>query len=275
MRIDNAPLGHATQYVDQYHPDVLFPVARAQAREGLGLSEGRPFFGYDRWNAYELSWLNAHGKPCIATGQFIFPADSPNIVESKSLKLYLNSLNQAQFDSIDAVQAVMQNDLDELIGAPVKMTLNAGGLAPVGRQFEALPGTCLDDLPIQCDRYTLAPELLISDPRTIVTQALHSHLLRSRCPVTGQPDWASVLISYTGPKLIPESLLAYLISFRLVGEFHEHCIERMFVDLTAHAAFEALSIAGYFTRRGGVDINPVRSTHPVSSEDFIHRLWRQ
>ncbi|ORJ62511.1 NADPH-dependent 7-cyano-7-deazaguanine reductase QueF [Geothermobacter hydrogeniphilus] len=270
----NLPLGKVSCYADVYDPGLLCPVPRSLKREELGLAEPLPFAGEDLWNAYELSWLNARGKPVVALGEFRFPCDSANLVESKSLKLYLNSFNQTRFDDFGQVRKTITADLSAAAGGTVQVSLEpvAGpGLLSVS----TLPGRCIDDLDIAIDDYGLAPELLrgAADDERIVTETLHSHLLKSNCLVTGQPDWGSVLIRYRGPRIDPAALLRYLVSFRRHNEFHEQCVERIFVDLQRFCRPRQLTVYARYTRRGGLDINPFRSNFEVSAENL--RLVRQ
>lgn len=277
MGLNNAPLGHATAYLDQYAPDLLFPVSRAENRQTIGLLQGQvlPFQGVDCWNAYELSWLNAQGQPQVATSQFLFSADSSHIIESKSLKLYLNSLNNTPFKNSDALVETLGQDLSAQSGAPVTVLLHPGLDGPANMPAGQLPGLNLDTLNVKCDQYTVDPALLSIASAVEEKQIYHSHLLRSRCPVTGQPDWGSVLIEIDGPKLDEASLLRYIVSFRNHEDFHEHCVERIFMDLQTFTTPESLSVAAFYTRRGGLDINPIRSTQPIYMTQFNYRLWRQ
>lgn len=249
-------LGRAVDYPRQYDAGLLFPIARALGRAPLGIDEGAlPFIGNDRWHAYELSWLDARGKPRVATATITVPADTPNLVESKSLKLYLNALNATRFDSDAALRACIARDLAQAAGGAVDV---AFGLPP----FDAGgPGVSLDELDIELDHYgPPRAEFLVADPRVSCAETLTSALLKSNCPVTGQPDWARVSIAYRGAHIDREGLLRYLVSFRDHAGFHEQCVERIFVDLLRHARPEALSVEARYTRRGGLDINPWRAT---------------
>lgn len=265
MTQPHIPLGRDVAYPDRYDPSLLFPIPRAQGREEIGLrAAALPFAGHDRWHAYELSWLDARGKPVVATATLAVPADSPQLIESKSLKLYLNSLNAARFESADAVRRTAMTDLSTAAGAPVAFDF---GLPP----FEAahdLAGTdgvhSIDALEIVIDRYGPPDASLLSaHAGDIAEESLHSALLKSNCPVTGQPDWAGVRIDYRGPRIDRAGLLRYLISFRDHAEFHEQCVERIFVDLLARCGCTRLSIEARYTRRGGLDINPWRATPGV------------
>ena len=253
-----SPLGHATTYADEYDPRLLFPVERAPQRAELGLTEPLPFRGVDLWTAYELSWLDLAGKPQVAIATFTIPAESPCIVESKSVKLYLTAFNQTRFASGAAVATAIASDLSAATGAAV----GVNWVAP--ERFAELPhgelaGECLDALPLDgCDDAP-APERLVAFG-SAVEETLHSRLFRSLCPVTGQPDYASVQIRYRGPQIAAAGLLAYLVSFRRHPGFHEHCVERIFADLSRRCAPETLSVYARFTRRGGLDINPFRTS---------------
>lgn len=251
-------LGQQSAYISQYTPSLLQPVPRSLNRDNLGLRGELPFQGCDVWTLYELSWLNAKGKPVVAIGEVFVPATSPNLIESKSFKLYLNSFNQTRCDSLEAVQALLVQDLSGCAGAPVSVTLFTLDQAP--HQIAQLPGECIDSLDIEVDGYEFDETLLQGAAgREIVEETLHSHLLKSNCLVTSQPDWGSVVIHYRGPRLDREKLLRYLISFRQHNEFHEQCIERIFTDLKHFCDPEQLTVHARYTRRGGLDINPFRS----------------
>ncbi|AUT43799.1 MULTISPECIES: NADPH-dependent 7-cyano-7-deazaguanine reductase QueF [Aeromonas] len=251
-------LGQQSAYISQYTPSLLQPVPRSLNRDDLGLRGELPFQGCDVWTLYELSWLNAKGKPVVAIGEVFVPATSPNLIESKSFKLYLNSFNQTRCDSLEAVQALLVQDLSGCAGAPVSVTLFTLDQAP--HQIAQLPGECIDSLDIEVDSYEFDETLLQGAAgHEIVEETLHSHLLKSNCLVTSQPDWGSVVIHYRGPRLDREKLLRYLISFRQHNEFHEQCIERIFTDLKHFCAPEQLTVHARYTRRGGLDINPFRS----------------
>ncbi|WP_134635881.1 NADPH-dependent 7-cyano-7-deazaguanine reductase QueF [Pseudomonas aeruginosa] len=271
---EHSPLGKTSEYVSSYTPSLLFPISRTAKWAELGLSaETLPYRGVDIWNCYELSWLTPAGKPVVAIGEFSIPADSPNIIESKSFKLYLNSLNQSAFDSREALRAVLQKDLSAAAGAPVGVRLSS--LDEVAEEgIGRLPGRCIDELDIAVDGYEQPrPELLRCDAGRIVEEQLYSHLLKSNCPVTGQPDWGTLVVDYRGPALDPASLLAYLVSFRQHQDFHEQCVERIFLDLQRLLQPQALSVYARYVRRGGLDINPYRSLAEVAPDN--RRLVRQ
>ncbi|TVT73963.1 MAG: NADPH-dependent 7-cyano-7-deazaguanine reductase QueF [Pseudomonas sp.] len=271
---EHSPLGKSSDYVATYSPHLLFPIPRAPKWAELGLTaETLPYQGVDLWNCYELSWLLPSGKPVVAIGEFEIPADSPSIIESKSFKLYLNSLNQSVFESREALAEVMSSDLSAAVGKPVKVRLRT--LDEVAAEGVAtLPGRCVDDLDVTIEHYDHPqPGLLACDAGHMVEESLHSHLLKSNCPVTGQPDWGSVVVEYRGAALQAESLLAYLVSFRQHADFHEQCVERIFLDLQRLLQPEKLTVYARYVRRGGLDINPYRSTEAMVVDN--RRLVRQ
>lgn len=260
--MSNTPLGQNVSYPDTYDPGLLFSVPRDNNRQTLELPAA--WYGADIWNAYEISWLNARGKPVVAMGQFTFAYDSPSLIESKSLKLYLNSLNQERIADFDTVAQRIRTDLSRAADAPVDVRLSSLR-DHRSDQFAPLPGKCIDDLDIVITSYQPDPGLLRCVPNgDTVTEVLTSDLLKSNCPVTGQPDWASVQISYTGPEIDHESLLAYIVSLRQHSEFHEHCIEKIYCHMWEACSPTALTVYARYTRRGGLDINPWRSSHPIT-----------
>lgn len=265
---EHSQLGKASNYADQYDAALLFPIPRAGNRLELGISGVPPFLGADLWTAFELSWLNVRGKPQVALAHFIVPCETPNIVESKSFKLYLNSFNQTRFAEAAEVQARLRADLSEAAwrGAPQAAQVGVKLLLPDLFEREPvheLDGLSLDRLDVECNRYTPAPELLSAAfDEQPVSEVLTSNLLKSNCPVTGQPDWGSVRISYSGPQMDQAGLLQYLVSFRKHNEFHEQCVERIFMDLWTRCKPVKLSVYARYTRRGGLDINPFRSSYP-------------
>jgi len=268
------PLGKATAYKTAYDRALLCPFPRQIKRDVIGVTDALPFSGYDIWNAFELSWLNLKGKPVVAMGEFHIPCESPNLIESKSFKLYLNSFNQTGFAGFEQVEALMVEDLSRVCGAQVRVRLLDSDQF-ITEELRCFPGQCIDGLDIEIREYSLDPSLLESstDPDCQVEEELHSHLLKSNCLVTNQPDWGSVLIRYRGNKIDSEALLRYLISFRQHNEFHEQCVERIFVDLKRYCQPERLTVYARYTRRGGLDINPFRSDFEVSIENL--RLARQ
>ena len=258
------PLGQASQYPDQYDSSLLFPIPRSENRAKLGIEANQvlPFVGVDIWNAYELSWLNQRGKPQIALAEFQVPADSPNMIESKSFKLYLNSLNSARFENEDAVRERIITDLSAVAGSKVSTRIYPTDVV-AKKGMQEMTGVLIDRLDIEIDPNLSAdPGLLgVNDSFGPIEQCLVSHLLKSNCPVTGQPDWASVQIRYQGRPILEEGLLRYLIGFRQLGEFHEHCVETIFSDIKRQCKPEKLSVYARYTRRGGLDINPFRTDH--------------
>lgn len=261
---EHSPLGKATAYSDRYDPALLFPIPRAGKRAELGLGATLPFHGEDLWNAYELSWLDARGKPQVAMATFRIPAESPCIIESKSFKLYLNSFGGERLHA-DALQQRLCRDLAAAAGAPVALTLVPAS-AFARQQLQPLAGTLIDDLDLAIDHYgPPQPAFLDADRGQVAEEVLCSHLLKSNCPVTGQPDWASVQVAYRGPRLDRAGLLRYLVSFRHHDEFHEQCVERIFVDLSQRCRPERLAVYARYTRRGGLDINPFRSSEQAQA----------
>jgi 7-cyano-7-deazaguanine reductase len=263
----NSPLGKQTFYDTVYDPSLLCPLPRDKQRQAIGIADvNLPFQGYDVWNAYELSWLNVKGKPLLAIGEFFFPCQSPYIVESKSFKLYLNSFHQTTFANLEDVQAILEKDLAKCVGQSVKVNLiQSKDYASLC--LKNLPGFCLDNLDIETNLYAVDPSIL-GHAAELVEEEFYSNLLKSNCPVTKQPDWASLYIHYIGPKINKESLLKYIISFRSHYEFGEHCIERIFMDLQKYCRCHKLTIYGRYTRRGGIDLNPFRSNF----ESFMRNI---
>ena len=260
-------LGKVATYVDRYDAALLYPLPRAAQRALIGVAERPVFLGADLWTAYELSWLNTRGKPQVALGRFVVPCESTHLVESKSLKLYLNSFNNTVFADIDAVRQTLQKDLSEAVwrGGVVKSSVGVQLLSPeqyAKEKIAEMDGLSLDRLDLDCSHYQPAPELLCAASNEApVTETLYSNLLKSNCLVTGQPDWGSVSINYSGPQIDQAGLLQYIVSFRNHNEFHEHCVERMFMDIWIRCQPTKLTVYARYTRRGGVDINPWRSSH--------------
>jgi 7-cyano-7-deazaguanine reductase len=258
--LEHSSLGKPVAYGGDYDPGLLFPIARAEQRASLGIGADLPFLGVDIWNSYEMSWLDSRGKPRVALAVFRVPAASPNIIESKSFKLYLNSYAQTRVHDTDTLRTQLANDLSAAAGAHVSVEL----ATPTSKQsltIDNLDGEVIDDLPFEINCYgPPRAELLHTNPDAVVEETLVSHLFKSNCPVTGQPDWASVQVHYIGPRLGRDGLLRYLVSYREHADFHEHCVERIFVDIMATCAPSALSVYARYTRRGGLDINPFRTT---------------
>jgi len=263
-------LGKPAPYADQYDAGLLFPLSRVPKREELGLHGALPFFGADLWTAFELSWLTPRGKPQVAIAHVTVPCETPNIIESKSFKLYLNSFNNTRFESADAVRDRLRADISEAVwrGAPAPSSVGVRLLLPElfdREPVQELDGLSLDRLDIDCDRYQPAPELLTAAfGEQPVEETLTSNLLKSNCLVTGQPDWGSVQIRYAGPQIDQGGLLRYLVSFRNHNEFHEQCVERIFMDIWRRCKPVKLAVYARYTRRGGLDINPLRTSHPVA-----------
>ena len=257
-------LGKTTSYISEYTPNLLQGVPRSLNRDSLQLKNNQlPFIGEDVWYGYEVSWLNLQGKPVVAVAEFRFPCTSQALVESKSFKLYLNSFNQSRFASKYDVVTLMIKDLSAIAGETAKVQLfdvdNCPALA-----IQSLDTVCIDDLDITIDDFAFNADLLAIENSAVqekTSEQLVSHLLKSNCLITNQPDWATIYIDYQGQKIPHENLLKYLISFRQHNEFHEQCVERIFTDLMQYFQLEALTVFARYTRRGGLDINPFRSTH--------------
>jgi 7-cyano-7-deazaguanine reductase len=270
-----SPLGKPTSYQAQYDPSLLFSIPRQTKRAEIGIAGTLPFFGIDIWNAYEVSWLNLRGKPQIAIATVTVPADSPNIIESKSFKLYLNSFNQTRLGGPEALMELLRADLSAGFGAPVHVVLATPDTFSSMRMGE-LEGQLLDRLDIEVSEYTPDPSLLRANhEEAIVEESLISHLLKSNCLVTGQPDWGSVQIRYVGPQIDQEGLLRYLIGFRDHNEFHEQCVERIFMDILRQCRPQKLAVYARYTRRGGLDINPWRSNFTTGQRPSNLRNARQ
>ena len=270
MSVEQSLLGKDTQYPTQYQPDILFPIARATAREQYahvaGIRQGK-----DWWHVFEISWLNPNGVPQVAIGRLTLPATSPNLIESKSLKLYFNSMNFTTFASQDTFKATVEKDLSHAAGASVTIDLFHVDELEISKP----QGLCIDTLtPTRLEQHPDASLLALDAAATVVEETLYSHLLRSNCPVTGQPDWGTVFIRYQGAKICSASLLAYIISYRQHNGFHEQCVEQIYADLWQNLQPEKLMVYATYTRRGGLDINPCR----VSDEAWLVepiRLARQ
>ena len=260
---EQSQLGKTASYIDQYDASLLFPIPRAAKRAVLGVAGSLPFFGADMWTAFALSWLNLRGKPQIALAHITVPCESPNIVESKSFKLYLNSFNNTRFADARDVRERIRADISSATGSGI-------GIKTIGPElFDREPihemdGLNLDRLDVECIHFSPAPELLFAEyDEPPVQETLTSNLLKSNCLVTGQPDWGSVQIAYSGPQINQEGLLQYLVSFRHHNEFHEQCVERIFMDIWARCKPIKLTVYARYTRRGGLDINPFRCSHPA------------
>lgn len=261
-------LGKKSEYESHYNPNKLFPIPRKIKRDEIGVSMPLPFFGYDIWNHYEVSWLNKKGKPQVGIAEITYSSDSPNIIESKSMKLYFNSLNNTHFENIGMVEKTLIQDISARVGADVDVVLMP--LSFYRQHYVAYQnnaGENIDDIDVEINCYSVSPEFLITE-ETDTEEILCSDLLKSNCLVTYQPDWGSVKIAYKGKKINRAGLLKYIVSFRNHNEFHEQCIERIFMDIYQRCRPEKLTVYGRYTRRGGLDINPVRSSFPVSFENI-------
>lgn len=267
----HAPLGHATGHPDRYAPSLLFALARAPQRAALGIVGSLPFQGADVWSAYELTWLEASGKPRVAIARLEVPAASPSIVESKSMKLYLGSFAMTRFASEGEVNAAIERDLSQACGAHVRVVLREASSAQ--EAIRDLDGESLDDFDVSCDAYEIDASSLQARGDT-VEEALATRLFRSVCPVTAQPDIGSVQIVYRGPRIDRAGLLRYLVSYRRHAGFHEHCVERIFTDISARCRPRSLTVHARFLRRGGIDINPFRTNAGAPIPDSV-RTARQ
>lgn len=266
------PLGKTTSYPDRYAPDTLYRIERADNRERIGLGGALPFSGVDIWNAWDLTWLDERGQPQTATAEIRIPADSPGIVESKSMKLYLGSFAMSGYASPAALRDLIAKDLGDCAGASVSVRIDALGNSEA-RGMQRLPGESLDRFGAECSEWEVDAELLRADAETVVSEDLYSDALRSLCPVTGQPDLGSVLVCYEGPKIDRAALLRYIVSYRQHQDFHENCVERMFVDISERCGARKLTVYARYQRRGGIDINPFRSNFENPPRNL--RLWRQ
>jgi 7-cyano-7-deazaguanine reductase len=277
---EQSQLGKTSAYVDQYDASLLFPIPRQTKRDEIGVTGQPPFFGADLWTAYELSWLNPRGKPQVALARITVPAESTHIVESKSFKLYLNSFNNTRLVDAAELQTRMRQDLSAVVwhGGPVMASVGVQLVLP--EQFDREPiheldGLSLDRLDLDCDIYQPTPSLLsATSGEAPVTETLTSNLLKSNCLVTGQPDWGSVRIKYSGPQIDQAGLLRYIVSFRNHNEFHEQCVERIFMDVWQQCKPLRLEVYARYTRRGGLDINPWRTSHPQAAPSNV-RTARQ
>ncbi len=275
---DKLLLGEETTYPAGYAPELLCSISRSQGRKELGIEvadvKGSPsFYGFDLWTAYELSWLDHKGKPVVAVADITIPCDTENLVESKSLKLYLNSLNQTTLASFQDVASLLEKDISNCVNGNISVAIQTmEGFRHRG--LSSFPGICLDGLEVKVDTYEPDPTLLSLDHEGgLVTESFYSHLLKTNCPVTGQPDWASILVRYTGLPIVPEGLLKYIISYRNHQDFHEQCVERIFSEINELCQPDELEVYARYTRRGGLDINPYRSSK--NSEPPSLRLSRQ
>ena len=266
---DKTPLGKPTRYADQYDPGLLFPIPRAESRAALDLGNDLPFNGCDIWTAWEITWLNASGVPQIASAEILVPAYSPFLIESKSLKLYLGSFAMTSVESTHELQQMLETDLNACTASDVELRIHSTGDET---NIEEFAGDCIDSIDTNCDVFDVDASFLEASD-AVVTETLNSHVLRSLCPVTDQPDLGSVMISYQGPQMDRTGLLRYIISFRQHNDFHEACVERMFMDITQRCKPEHLTVYARYQRRGGIDINPFRSNFEAPPSRI--RLRRQ
>ena len=264
----DSPLGQNAAYVDTYSPHLLYPVPRTLSRDKIGLGKTLPFHGVDIWNAFEISWLNSKGKPEVALAEISFPCTSSSIVESKSFKLYLISFSQTKFDAYDSVKEALQKDLSDLVKAPVTVVLYPHSLFPK-KPLTEFTGTCIDHIDVEIDTYLVEPKFLVTGSEK-VQETVYTNLFKSNCLVTGQPDWGSISIHYSGNRIDHVGLLKFLISFRNHNGFAEHCVEQIFTYLMEQCKPELLTVYGRYTRRGGLDINPFRSNFEQISINDRH-----
>jgi 7-cyano-7-deazaguanine reductase len=268
--MDENPLGKPTEYTETYAPELLFAVPRKEARRPLDLSGDLPFQGSDIWNAWELTWLDLSGKPQVATATFVVDSKSDNIIESKSLKLYLNSFSMTRFASAADISKTITTDLSATASANVDVIIHCDTTAHPIVDFQ---GQCIDENEMESVSNEVDASVLRSDDDRLVSETLYSHLLRSNCPVTNQPDMGSIMIEYVGPKIRATTLLQYIVSYRQHSDFHEACVERIFLDIQKQCKPENLTVYARFNRRGGLDINPYRTNTAKTPKNL--RLWRQ
>lgn len=274
IQLEQCELGKKAEYNPYYNPDVLFPIPRDGKRRELGILGQLPFVGFDLWNHYEVSWLNAKGKPIVAVAEIMYPCESEYIIESKSMKLYFNSFNNTRFPNMQELTSTIEADLSIRVGVSVQVNIIDLSDAKDGCIYSSMDGLCLDNLDIECSTYMVNSEFLTTE-LVVVDEILFSNLLKSNCLVTNQPDWATVQIRYKGNKINHAGLLKYLISFRNHNEFHEQCIERIFVDIMKTCKPQDLAVYGRYTRRGGLDINAYRGTSNIDPLLSNNRLIRQ
>lgn len=259
-------LGKKTEYIEIYTPSLLFPIPRKFARDKIGLPITLPFGGVDVWNGFEISWLSPKGKPQIALAEYFFPCDSDNIIESKSFKLYLNSFNQSTFETIEDVQRTMEKDLTDATKSSVTVKLYHPKHF-TNNSLSEFSGICLDDLDITTETYKVNSAFLKTS-ETYAQETVYSNLFKSNCLATGQPDWGSLLIRYSGKAIDHQGLLKYIISYRTHSGFGEHCIEQIYCELAEKCLPEKLTVYGRYTRRGGLDINPFRSNFETLQDNY-------
>lgn len=275
MELHQSPLGKKVDYTvnQSYNPSLLFSIERYTKRQEIGINNDKlPFWGVDIWNHYEVSWLDNNGKPHVALAVIDVPVTSHCIIESKSLKLYFNSLNNHKFDNSDIVAKTIMSDLSHVTKADVRVQILP--LTTNAFKINSLSGICVDDITTVITEYMVNPKLLKVSSSKVSNETIYSNLLRSNCLITNQPDWATVIINYSGNKIDHEAFLKYIVSFRNHNEFHEQCVERIFMDLMNNCNLDELTVIGRFTRRGGIDINPIRSSNKNFEKENL-RLIRQ
>jgi len=268
--LHSAPLGKTSSYINTYTPTLLFPLPTK--RDEIGITDVLPFSGFDLWTAYEVSWLNPKGKPMVAIAEFSIPSDSKYLIESKSFKLYLNSFNNSHFESLDHVKTIMTQDLSK--ATETEIGIHLWKLKEASTKIETLSGLCLDELDIECTKYQPNTSYLKTEPLP-TEETLYTNLLKSNCLVTGQPDWGTVCIQYQGNRIDHAGLLKYIVSLRDHNEFHEQCVERIFMDIMRQCHPKELSVYARYTRRGGLDINPFRTYGKSNLFISKNRLVRQ
>lgn len=275
VKPEQSELGHISEYDANYNPDRLLAISRDAKRREIGVDPAAlPFYGFDCWNHYEVSWLNKKGKPMVAIAEIIYDCATIYLIESKSLKLYFNSLNNTCFENSDEVKRIIERDLAQRLDGAVQVRMASLKEKALTLINTAPEGECIDDLDVDCSVYQVEPQYLHVEDK-LIEEIVYSDLLKSNCLVTNQPDWGSVQIAYKGKKINREGLLKYLISFRNHNEFHEQCIERIFIDILHYCKPEKLTVYGRYTRRGGLDINPYRSTERTIAPGLNQRLIRQ
>lgn len=272
---EQSELGQTANYDSQYNPERLFAISRAAKRNEIGVDPKElPFYGFDCWNHYEVSWLNEKGKPMIAVAEIIYDCATPFLIESKSLKLYFNSFNNTRFKNSEELRLTAERDIAKRLEGHVAIRILSLQDKELSQIQAAPKGVCIDELDVACSVYVVEPNYLSVEDNK-VEEILYSDLLKSNCLVTNQPDWGTVQIAYSGKQINKEGLLQYLVSFRNHNEFHEQCIERIFIDIMNRCKPQKLTVYGRYTRRGGLDINPYRSTEVVNPQGLNHRLVRQ
>ncbi len=270
------PLGKESSYPASYDARLLYPIKRSLGRKLIGLAnDNLSFIGWDLWRAYELSWLNSKGLPKVGLLKAWVPATSPNIVESKSFKLYLNSLNNEPFANVASVAARIEQDLTSALGLKPRIEIVTPEQFASERIDESNDYICVDDYDLEINQYQPDANLLKLDPSgKPVSETVFSRLLKSNCPVTGQPDWGTVHVTYSGYAIDHASLLRYIVSFRQHQGFHQQCVEQIFCDIMKQCKPSELSVYARYTRRGGIDISPWRAT-PGLNEPTMQRSAQQ